>query len=75
MNEMVERVVKAAREWHVDVLAPSDSYLAGLSRAIISAMREPTKAMCDATQKSDDDWWEDLTPNMVWERMIDEALR
>ena len=65
MSEMVERVAKAIREWTQDDIEEARE----AARAAIQAMREPTDAMCEAA-----DWTQQSEVNQ-YQRAIDEALK
>jgi hypothetical protein len=65
-NAMIARVEKAIREADAAGYSPA--------RAAIAAMREPTEEMMDPEALRDTEW---ILNNglMVWQAMIDEALK
>ena len=78
MSEMIERVAKAMWEdppaftlWERVSCEQQDEYRR-MARAAISAMREPTGAMCLAANPFLGDWGQS---DWAWEAMIDAALK
>lgn len=80
MSEMVERVAKAMDEKRIDLInQPIARIWRDLAQAAIEAMRLPTEGMiiaaggrCINLEYADDPSYE---PQIVWEDMIDEALK
>lgn len=74
MSEMIERVAKAILEEQRKNRSgfPDNRDLA---RAAIEAMREPTKAMLDASYRRNDDNDSEEATLANYQDMIDEALK
>lgn len=68
MSEMVERVALAILKSRSEGYGPHTQ-----ARAAIEAMREPTEAMARAPTALAD--WEDSCAEVVWDAMIDAALK
>lgn len=82
MSEMVERVAEllSMKESGLSLAElanhsqPRDAdFFRESARAVIKAMREPTRAVADAGIP-DGNYWDDLTPEIVWQAMIDAIL-
>lgn len=80
MSEMVERIARAIaadnENWPYDRRPWSEQrYLLERARAVLAAMREPTKAMEKAVGEGlNHDGPHTTVPDNHWQRMIDAAL-
>ncbi len=76
MSEMVERVALILRACYGTT---ADFYAEGAARAVIMAMREPTREMKDAPMYagcySGDEFMSDDDARDCWRAMIDAALK
>ena len=69
MSEVVEHATRRLKEMSPTIAQLSHSRVRDLVRAVIEEMREPTFAMWSAGAHESDD------TTLIWQAMIDEALR